>query len=883
MGCQLSLKQNSFFLLIVKAHLTRAIFLICFSGFSVFAIAKSQLTLTGFFVNGVEVETIDTLVDNQTHYLPIKLLFSHLGVPPTETSTQWQFELPVGNAVIEKSAVTRYQQVDYLPFAALKPLGVTAKFNQQLLAIQLYIPWDNKKPFPNKSHKAIERIAKEPQNIDYYPQAFGLNNLKISGDWSYQHDTVGQAKDTRQMGINIGMTGYLYGGLWGADVYTRYYQPNDNQVTPITINNLYWTRSWNNVAVRIGTNTGGYGQLGGGNYTGVTLGYSNKDINPHLTGYGSSSNSLLGNVSNDHRNIKGRGPAGGIAELRVNGRPIARVRIALDQRYEFIGLNLGQSTTNDYEVEVAVYEYSLAEQPIRIDKPFLAKRQASVATNELLIEAGVGKVGNHLSNNDDKGSAIYSHGYLEYGLTNNIAVRGGLSKQSESTNHQAETHGLVGVNVGLSSHINWDVSHSYQPDVREYDSYLLFDAKYVNASYHYEFSRYQDNIINKPYDKRHTQNLNINIRPSDWLNLQLNGTHIAQNNQETDKYFTAGLYVRPHQNLSVNVHKDRYNDHNYGINWHVPKIRSNFNISDNKDTRGWYVSTELTDNLQVGGSVRYKKSKQENYYHTFMDYRFSEKHKVHAGYNAYQEAKGYELDWQYKPHPYGSVHFGYRKNQSVFDLENTVSSGLSQDQDYFYLHFNFSFFNHPTQGLSSGYQRNSRYGSIITDIQTNNKDESIIFDDKIQLKLNGQGVDAYRIADNQYLIESVKAGVYQLSFPDTDLPLEYQEGNLPQPTIKVANTARTVVPFHLRKTLGVSGQLKTGQQGITITVYQQDKPIKESQSNAFGYYQIIGLPAGEYTLRAPGFHPQRVNLNDDFLFEVNLIPKEKLKEESNDK
>ena len=131
-------------------------------------------------------------------------------------------------------------------------------------------------------------------------------------------------------------------------------------------------------------------------------------------------------------------------------------------------------------------------------------------------------------------------------------------------------------------------------------------------------------------------------------------------------------------------------------------------------------------------------------------------------------------------------------------------------------------------------------------------------------------VSAQRISGNNYIIQNIRAGVYQFSVPDSNLPLEYQDNDLQKPIIKVSNTARTVVPIHLQKTLGISGKLIDEKEKVNIVVYKEGKVVKKSQTNVYGYYQIIGLPAGKYTVKADGYKPRKIVISDDFLFDIDL-------------
>ena len=174
-------------------------------------------------------------------------------------------------------------------------------------------------------------------------------------------------------------------------------------------------------------------QTSGSEFTGAMFAYSNRNIARHLSYFDEDSRSLLQNTSQDYQNLTGIGEAGGVAELRISGRPIARVQIGLDGRYEFLNLDVSQLSLTDTLVEVAIYAYPLSRQPLEIRPILLGKRRTNAATDELIVEAGIGRSGNLIDsntrrrlNNNDRGDTA-AHLYTEYGVSNRLAVRGGVN------------------------------------------------------------------------------------------------------------------------------------------------------------------------------------------------------------------------------------------------------------------------------------------------------------------------------------------------------------------------------------------------------------------------------------------------------------------------
>lgn len=834
-----------------------------------------KTVLVGYIVNGKEIDSIDTLKQDNTYLLPFSLVIDTLGIAPTEQVNDWQFDTPLGIATLPKSTMLDYQGKPYVRLQSLASLGVSARFVQSSYAIEVNVPWNKGSSSKSKTND----LAKDKsQTIDYYPDTFGLTNLSIDGGYAHQYNQSTASEQSQQFDLNIGMTGHMLSGVWGMQLgYV-----NDDKgfdfagSNAVALSNLYWTRTSQHVAFRLGTNRAAYGGIGDSQaYTGLTFAYSNQNVRPHLSGFSSTTHSLISGTSQDLRNIRGFGPAGGIAELRVNGSVIGRVRIALDKRYAFLGLNLNQSDANRRDIEVYLYDFSTAEPPSKIEKINLSKRRANVGTDEFLMEVGVGKKGNHITNSIDSGTKgdqrTFAHGYAEYGLSNNLALRAAVTNTSQDRKHAHRTAGLIGFNAGLTPQINWDLAYRHTPDLIAYESDVHFDSRTISVGYNYHFNRHlrdKGSSVDNEHKTEQAHQLDFYLRPTGWFDVGLSGT-VAKKDENIERYASATLNATLYENLRINVRRNRNNGYGYGVYWSLPEYKSHLSFTDDKSLRALYARTSLSPTLGVAGSIRERKNTDGLFYHASASYRLNETNQLRAGYHYHDTATGYDVNWHYKPNQHGSISLGYQSNLSYFAEDDDKRS--KTQRDYAYLRFNFLLNKQPARGFRFGHQPIGHYGSIIADIQTDDDAVKDVFDDKVQLTLDNQPVEARKITNGQYIIERVNTGVYELGLPSDSLPIEYQESAKTKPVIKVVNTASTVVPFALKKTLGIAGQLQSKEKGIVVVVYQSDKRIKSTKTNAFGYFQIIGLPAGEYIVQAKGHSPQSVTLTNKILFEIDLV------------
>ncbi len=541
--------------------------------------------------------------------------------------------------------------------------------------------------------------------------------------------------------------------------------------------------------------------------------------------------------------------------MRVNGRAIARVRIALDKRYEFNHLDMNKLHDGENNVEIALYEHSLNTPPKKVIPYRLAKRRANVATGELLFEGGAGQAGNLFAREDNE-DGHYVYGYAEYGVSNNIALRAGVANSEENA-----TSKTVGINIGLSPTLNWDTEYWHNKYARRLETEMDYDNEKINLNYHFEYR--DDNEAGKSQKHR----FHAYIHPTARWNFSTTAYYENLAQGGDDKYFTATLNARLNDSLNAQLHRDRHNDYSYRLDWR-PDNRYSLGLHGDKHQDELYAQYRLNQKTTIGGSVEKERGESDLFYHAYVEHDFNDKNHLYAGYSHYRAQNGYQIDWRYQVNRGLNFYLGYRKNDVSF---NHFMDGVDDeplDREYAYLRFSMDLSNTPGAGYQFKPHRYSNKGSVLADITF---DADIPLDsEQIALQLNRHQVPAQKLANGKYLIENIPAGTYALSLDNKNLPIEYSTQTLPEVIIAVDKAATTVVPYQLQKTLGVSGKLSDGASSVTITAYHNGEKITSTESNDFGYYQLLGLVPAEYDIRAQGYRTQRVKLERNYLFEVDL-------------
>lgn len=938
-----------------------------------------ESTLAGVLVNGQEQGSIDALYEsgsdskndtqNNYYYLSIddlsqltKVSFVPIDTQNPDTVNEatktvgYKVSTPIGDAQISANEVVSYQGQNYISLGILKKMGITAEYSQPDLAVILNMGWRPEKI----GGTVLNGDTEQKLPIDYHPSRAGLLGLSFNSSLSASEsneDQKGESSTSRQMYADIGAYGYALGGVWGINARgydsTNEYKgnsedrfPNDDSFGKTTldgftylpsewddweIDNLYWAKSGEHLATRLGINQpnslGQGAQTSGSDFTGAMFAYSNRNISRHLSYFDEDSRSLLQNTSQDYQHLTGTGEAGGVAELRISGRPIARVQIGLDGRYEFLNLDVSQLSLTDTLVEVAIYAYPLARQPLEIRPILLGKRRTNAATNELIIEAGIGRTGNIINSDtrDNSQSNTAAHLYTEYGVNNRLAVRGGVNTNIQ--NLQEDNDSLswhAGANYSLSTYSNADISYANTPTQDLWQAQLEYQRKKLWANYQYQARQYEnaglnnslknDSEKNRLNDQRHQ--LLLNYSPSDRTNISFNQYYedMAAKTTDADDYYAyTSINHRFNDVLNGSANWSSRDDrYGYSFTWQdayrlttnnktadIASTRNTIGLSGDNDSDTLSLRHQLDNRTSLGQSISRLHRNNDILYQGDISYRFdtdsllssiagnSIDSSINAGYSLYDSQVGWLVDWQLSTRKGINFGLGY-KHRYVDSISSNryidlINDGSFIDErelpawtqnNYLYARLSFDMFKAPKQKLQVGSLPLQRDGSVIVDIE-HHADTPIDYEN-MRFELDNQKVRASFLGSqathSQYLISNIKAGDYTLTMDSENLPLEYSTSELQTPRIRVSNYAPTSVPIQLEKSYGVSGKLADTKEGIVIDIYRGDALIQSMTTGSYGYFQAFGLSSGTYTLKAKGYKAQSVDITNDFVMRIILQP-----------
>lgn len=855
---------------------------------------QDHLTLVGITVNGIDKESIDILQQDNlinqsvSYYLPLGKVGELTGLKPTLQSNHWVIETPLGQANLSTSLVPIYNNSYYISLIELKKLGITAAYNPSDLAVQLNVPWhiDTSKN-PKESANNLKPVA------EYQPDQAGILGVNWRVNANQKTDKNSEPspnKSTRNLTTTLGAFGYVQGGIWGINTeatLTKQDYPDNIQPLPnqkdTRLTNLYWAKSGDKFATRLGVSQSGTSSDLITDYTGLSVAYSNKDINRHLATMSETTRRLLQGTYEDYQHIEGKGPAGGVAELRINGQAIARVQIALDKQYEFLNLDMNQWLTPGSTIEIALYDYPNAKQPLSIRRLNLGRRHSNVATNELLLETNLGYRGNQFADETQE-NAIVTSLYGEYGVSNRLAIRGGIGKDDK-------TIWQAGFNATTSTYSNLDINYLNQKDSNEFQLDWQYQVKKFYADYRYQKRHYsnpvnylgnrtqlgdrnsQDNLT----DERHS--LYLTYQPNTNLNLALSQyyTQLGYQSHDYSLNFLANMQISPQLNtgLSFDSLDNRYN---YRLAWQSPNKPLNIGFVTDNDEDQVTLQHRLNERTLLTHTLSKLHQDSQLLYGVNLSYQPTFYQLFNVGYNIYNGEHGWDINWQYFKHDGLRLSAGYRQHDLSYRINKQALPEVNtraKDDSYAYLELSMNWWQPPSLGLTLGNYAPQKAGSVVVDVI---HDKIPAIDSpQMQFNVGNKTIIANLIhkgeQHTQYLLSDIKPGIYQIGADGKDIPFDYDTSKLPTPYVKVAKYTPTIVPLRLQKAYGISGDIGVHKAQVNIEIWQKDNLLQTVVTDDTGHFQSLGLINGQYQIRASGYQTKAITLNNDFVLGIKLDPK----------
>jgi len=818
--------------------ITAKVFFVCilFCAANIRAVTGSEpeFVIAGLYINDEEQAGADLYLDSDEYWLPLDLLSDWVNVEIKRENNNTTIITPLGQADIVASDIRKMPEGPHVKMTALKDAGIHAHFEQNAYALILYAPWIGMEP-------QQAALVQRPQEPDFHPPEIGVARLYNRLDSSYN-------AGNNYAGLYSDALGHMANGVWGMQTHVTDQQ--DAQ-----LNQLYWNTFNRYAAVRVGTSKANPGPLlDAPDFTGVQLGYSNLSIYNHLASNSSVTRQMFIDDASYSHDISGEGPKGGIAELRLNDRPIARVRIALDGRFLFNRLPITRGNTE--RVEVALYEYSLAQPPVRIINYTSASKPRAVSTGEVMLNAGFGAVGSNLEDSADSGDTA-GYGSMRYGFSNFLTLEAATLQQSESENGW-----YLGLINSFGSHLATSIGTARTGDIENYGAELWGNWSSVTANF--SGNKELDQLTDESTEN---QDLSARWQIDDSVSLLARGLVNRTDGTTTEKYLAPGFdwRITPRSSLSVLP----IAEHDYDARYSLRSTLNDANLQLRASRHYYGAGINFAPNNAFNFGVDYAVHEDLNILSASANYR--PRHNNDNIYSAQlsrqDDQLGYSLGWQYRISK--GMQFSLSYYRQLIDDGALLESVSLDDNESLSLALESELWFSSRGWRADNTFIDSKRGAVSARLFNNNGE--VLDDENIQLEIEGAPAALVSKEGGEKSIAGLPPGDYNLKLLADGLPIEY-ENNASNYRVRVAPAATTQVDITLLPHYGVSGQLTIDQQATAHTwvdIWQEGKRVAESKTDSYGYFQATGLLPGKYEIRHEG-NRQSFEIVDDYLFDVNL-------------
>ncbi len=381
---------------------------------------EPQPELAGSRINGRESdEAIAIVIDPERERISaaVPMLAGVLGIEPRDDGAGgFVLETPIGIARLPRGELERIRGVDYalLPVLAER-LGVGLSFDPADFLVEVTAHW---------LLETEPGVIAAPEPVDIVAPKATLSRLRSQLDYRRQGGEDSFASQTE-------LGGALGPGVW----QLRYFDDLDDNRR---LQDYTWILARGPSRYLVGnqrlllSNS-----LPGFELTGAQYAWSNRPDAAYTDylGYGQ----IVASRYTPVRNLRGEGPPGGIAELRIDGGIVARQVVRLDGYYEFRDVTLPSPAAR---VEVLVYDRTATAAPIRTDTYTGQASDRLLPAGAIIHYAGAGLYGNPLSNTDElDGSAGFYH--YRHGISDRVSI------EAIAQNADSQTYGAIAATAGF--------------------------------------------------------------------------------------------------------------------------------------------------------------------------------------------------------------------------------------------------------------------------------------------------------------------------------------------------------------------------------------------------------------------------------------------------
>ncbi|MFV2072550.1 MAG: carboxypeptidase regulatory-like domain-containing protein [Thermoanaerobaculales bacterium] len=805
--------------------------------------------LVGVIVNGREVGSIEIIRRADEFLLPLEEVAPLIGASVEESDGRIVVTTPIGRVSVDGDELVEVDSVLMVPLQFFEQrLATEVGFDQQEFALSFQVPW---------GPGAVRPVAPtvdlgEP---DFFPPTATVATLQTD------------LSATRQFGSSVYTTstiaeGRLASGWWRV----RY---DDDLASRHRFEEYSWLQSRGRRQLLLGYQRIRLHPLFDSmDLTGAQVAITNVDLD--FFSRSRQARELLSRRMQSLTKVRGMGPPGGQAELRIDGIPFDRRVIALNGTYEFVDVLLPSRQAT--RIEVYIFDRSNLSIPIAIHEETRSAFDLLMDGGAWVQQGGLGRQGNLVEDNglSDTDSGLGGFYQVRYGLSDRLTVE--ATAQRVADRYQIEGglvarlgDGLVAAFSGASS----DGALGYDFELSGQWSQFWIQARSTLT---------QEGFHVFTDDKEYNHYLEFGVDPHRTLGLSIVARRRQSLSGDAD-YVLPTLSWRPSRALSIRVYPDiegRY----LGNIWYRIDDRTRFALSVLEDIS---ATAELSRQLNgrtallLGADVR-----------AGLPDRFSAILKSEVDFATRTTIGGGPLfsdgDLGYEAWTTIGIDPGLVINLELQDDPSLRGLGERAGRRYFIgLSVDLGFAGGRMIPAHRGAVRDDR-GAIAGTIRAGPGVRALPLRlDGILVLVDG-GRGGRTDSNGRFFVGRLGEGLYSVELDVENLPIDLVPDRS-RWTVKVAAGAVTRIDFAVHPEYGIAGRLTDAAgrvlAGLRLDVVDEEgERIASAVTDRFGLYRVDGLTIGRYTVRvaegslpdqAEGSPSLEVEIVDDFLFGQDLI------------
>ncbi|NTW56320.1 MAG: carboxypeptidase regulatory-like domain-containing protein [Chlorobiaceae bacterium] len=794
---------------------------------------NSSALLTGLYVARRYYGNMTVQFLDGEFWVPWKKFLSISGFPALEEHDGIvAFSTTIGNILFDTVKLRAIDGQRYVSFRMLDEVfKVSPSFDQSLFAVKFRIPW-----VPSASSSSTRPVP--------LPDVYGPGTALSFVHAQYQYANDSGLSSYRNLDVQSG--GRAIGGVWDMD-----FQGDPN--ARMDLCRFHWTLLGEHTAFRLGTaTTESSTLLAARDFTGLQFGWSNRDVRPYFDQpFTSVQDAFMIFNSAQMRNIEGNGPPAGIAELRFDGKAVARQTILMDGRFSFPKVEMGMDFRR---TEVYLYKSSILEKPAAVLDFTQSVSNRSLEANTILASGGIGTTGNPLLRNESRSSGFpISYAHLQYGvsrwLTVETAAQAGKSIQGSDI--------LAGAVLSIGS--KWNASLYAASSNEHCGTDFTIERRGKRSDLLLGSTRYEQGFQSDEQSQLTRQFLRFSWNALENFNFSLFGRREESPGSRIEYLRPGGsFFLRPGFRFSITPDYDQNGAYRYEAAYYGSSTLS-ANVSYDSKKIDTNLLWQSTGHINLRLSNQYYTKTNDRLSTAYLDWYPTDTRKALFELIASRSRAqtGASISYHRSVQAGFDVALSYQyniPNTLQLDLDRTTEDVILPGKHAFFcsLTWDFGWSGRRLKPISRSSLTLNR-GGIAGELQPEH--ESNV--EKSKVRNIGILVNGYRMVQNREngscFIGNLKPGLYRVSVDPESLPLDVSPDQKTR-IVEVRGCGITKVNIPLHAEYGISGQLSdekgNGIAGVLVKVRRdgQQEPAGSGLTNDFGYYRINGLRNGLYVI-----------------------------------